>query len=139
MSTYGFHPEALAEYTDAANFYLKHASALIAAAFVAEIETSIANILMNPEVWRVVEAPGIRRHLSTDSHTRFTIDGNRSMTGLPFTRSCICIASRATGSTELRDRSLPSLIPPDELEESDGITHGVDAADFVGVNRGDRD
>jgi len=33
MRTYGFHPEALAEYHDAANFYLEQASPFIAAAF----------------------------------------------------------------------------------------------------------
>jgi len=63
MGTYGFHPEALAEYHDATNFYFEQASPLIAASFVAEVETSIAKILRNPETWRVVEAPGIRRYL----------------------------------------------------------------------------
>jgi toxin ParE1/3/4 len=63
MRTYGFHPEALAEYHDAANFYLERASPLIAASFLAEVETSVLNILGNPATWRVVEAPGIRRYL----------------------------------------------------------------------------
>jgi toxin ParE1/3/4 len=63
MATYGFHPEALAEYSEAANFYLEHASALIAASFIAEVEMSISNVLVNPETWRVVEAPSIRRYL----------------------------------------------------------------------------
>ena len=63
MGTYGFHPEALAEYDEAAKFYLEHASVLIAASFVAEVETSIAKILLKPEIWRAVEAPGIRRYL----------------------------------------------------------------------------
>jgi|SRR6267143_1856522 len=62
MVTYGFHPEALAEYSEAASFYLKHASALIAASFVAEVETSISKVLANPEMLRVVEAPGVRRY-----------------------------------------------------------------------------
>jgi plasmid stabilization system protein ParE len=63
MRTYGFHPEAIAEYQDAANFYLERASPLIAASFVAELETSISKILLNPETWPVAEAPLIRRHL----------------------------------------------------------------------------
>jgi plasmid stabilization system protein ParE len=63
MRTYGFHPEALAEYHDAANFYLEQASPLIAASFLAEVETSVLKILGNPETWRVVEAQGIRRYL----------------------------------------------------------------------------
>lgn len=63
MRTYGFHPEALAEYHDAANFYLEQASPLIAASFLAEVETSVLKILGNPETWRVVEPPGIRRYL----------------------------------------------------------------------------
>jgi toxin ParE1/3/4 len=63
MVTYGFHPEALAEYSEAANFYLEHASALIAASFVAEVEMSISKVLVDPEIRRVIEAPGIRRYL----------------------------------------------------------------------------
>jgi toxin ParE1/3/4 len=63
MRTYGFHPEAVAEYQDAANFYLEHASPLVAASFVAEIETSISKVLLNPETWPVAEAPAIRRYL----------------------------------------------------------------------------
>lgn len=63
MATYGFHPEALAEYDDAANFYFDHASPLIAASFITEVETSISRVLVNPKTWRVVDAPGIRRYL----------------------------------------------------------------------------
>lgn len=63
MRTYGFHPEAFAEYQEAANFYLEHVSLLVAASFVAEVETSISEVLLNPETWRVVEAPAIRRYL----------------------------------------------------------------------------
>lgn len=62
MATYGFHPEALAEYHDALSFYLE-ASPLIAASFFAEVETSILKLLVNPEMWRVIEVPGIRRYL----------------------------------------------------------------------------
>src|SRR5436305_12747483 len=30
-------------------------------------------------------------------------------------------------------------IAPHQFEETQGIPHGIDAADFVGINRGDRD
>ena len=63
MRSYGFHPEALTEYQDAVRFYFRDASPLVAAAFVAEVESSIANVLSQPETWRVVEAPQIRRYL----------------------------------------------------------------------------
>jgi plasmid stabilization system protein ParE len=63
MATYGFHPEALAEYHDAASYLLERTSPLIAAAFIAEVETAISRVLVNPETWRVVETPNIRRYL----------------------------------------------------------------------------
>jgi toxin ParE1/3/4 len=43
--------------------YLEHASPIVAAAFIAEIEAGIKRILDDPEMWRVVAEPGIRRHL----------------------------------------------------------------------------
>ena len=63
MATYGFHPEALAEYQEAAGFYLERASALLAASFVWEVEKAISEIVASPETWRVIEDPGIRRYL----------------------------------------------------------------------------
>jgi plasmid stabilization system protein ParE len=42
---------------------LEQASPLIAASFVAEIEESVAKILVNPNIWRVVDPPDIRRYL----------------------------------------------------------------------------
>lgn len=63
MRTYGFHPEAAAEYQVAVNFYLDRASPLIAASFVAEVESSISKVLSNPDMWPVAEAPTIRRYL----------------------------------------------------------------------------
>jgi toxin ParE1/3/4 len=63
MASYGFHPEALAEYYDAANYYLEHASSIITAAFIAEVEAAISKVLANPQTWRVVDAPNIRRCL----------------------------------------------------------------------------
>jgi plasmid stabilization system protein ParE len=102
MRTYGFHPEALAEYHDAANFYLEQASPLIAASFLAEVETSVLKILGNPETWRVVEAPGIWRYLIHRFPMRFIIDGNRNITEWPYTRSCTCAANRGIGKIESR-------------------------------------
>jgi toxin ParE1/3/4 len=63
MATYGFHPEAFAEYKEAANFYLERTSALIAASFVSEVETAISKVLANPQTWRVIETPEVRRYL----------------------------------------------------------------------------
>ena len=63
MATYGFHPEALAEYQEAADFYLERTSRLIAASFVAEVETAISKVLASPDIWRVIETPGVRRYL----------------------------------------------------------------------------
>jgi toxin ParE1/3/4 len=64
MPSYGFHPEALSEYSEAAQYYLEHAPPIVAAAFIAEIEAAIKRILDAPTTWRVIEEPGIRRHLS---------------------------------------------------------------------------
>lgn len=38
MASYGFHSEAAEEYLVATQYYLDHASPLLAAAFVAEVE-----------------------------------------------------------------------------------------------------
>src|SRR5213082_3083255 len=49
-----------------------------------------------------------------------------------------------TGATR-QTRALPTItglqfpISPHQFEETQGIPHGIDAADFVGINRGDRD
>jgi hypothetical protein len=40
MASYGFHPGAAEEYLAATQYYLEHVSPLIAAAFVAEVESS---------------------------------------------------------------------------------------------------
>ena len=36
-------------------------------------------------------------------------------------------------------RPLQFPIPPHQFEETDGVAHGMDAADFVGVDGGDGD
>ena len=44
MPSYGFHSEAAKEYFSATQYYLDHASPLVAAAFVAEVEAAIQGI-----------------------------------------------------------------------------------------------
>ena len=63
MPSYGFHADALGEYSDATFYYLENASSLVAAGFVAEVEAAISTILASPETWRIAEEPEIRRYL----------------------------------------------------------------------------
>jgi len=63
MPSYSFHSEAAAEYLAATRYYLDHASPLVAAAFVAEIEAAIQTLLKSPTIWPVIEEPQIRRYL----------------------------------------------------------------------------
>lgn len=60
--SYSFHPEALAEYSAAAEYYLRMVSAEVAEAFVATIEGSVADIITSPTRWRVVESE-VRRYV----------------------------------------------------------------------------
>jgi plasmid stabilization system protein ParE len=48
MVSYGFHSEAADEYLAATRYYLDHASPLVAAAFLAEIEGAIQTLLASP-------------------------------------------------------------------------------------------
>ena len=61
--SYGFHPEALFEYAEAANYYLGAASPRVADGFVAAVESAVATLVAAPVRWRVVEAPEIRRYV----------------------------------------------------------------------------
>jgi len=63
MASYGFHSEAAEEYLVATQYYLDHASPLVAAAFVAEVEAAIQTLLASPTTWAVIEEPQIRRYL----------------------------------------------------------------------------
>ncbi len=63
MPSYGFHSEAAEEYLAATQYYLDHASPLVAAAFVAEVEEAIQTLLASPTTWAVIEEPQIRRYL----------------------------------------------------------------------------
>ena len=61
MATCGFHPEALLEYAEATDYYLREAPPGVAEAFIATVESAISSILAAPGRWRVVDEPGIRR------------------------------------------------------------------------------
>src|SRR5260370_9178180 len=63
MARYGFHTEACEEYLAGTRYYLDHASPLVAAAFVAEVEAAIQTLLASPTTWAVIEEPEIRRYL----------------------------------------------------------------------------
>jgi plasmid stabilization system protein ParE len=63
MASYGFHSEAADEYLAATRYYLDHASTLVAAAFVAEVEDAIKTLLASPTTWPAIEEPRIRRYL----------------------------------------------------------------------------
>lgn len=63
MADYGFHPDALLEYAEATNYYLREAPPEVAERFVAVVESAIASLLSAPDRWRVVEEPGIRRYV----------------------------------------------------------------------------
>ena len=62
-TSYGFHPEALFEYAEATHYYLQVASPDVAEAFVTTVESAIVSILENPDRYRVVEPPEIRRYV----------------------------------------------------------------------------
>ena len=63
MASYGFHTEPADEYLAATRYYVDHASPLVAAAFVAEIEAAVQTLLASPKTWPVVDGPQIRRYL----------------------------------------------------------------------------
>jgi len=65
MPSYGFHCEGAEEYLAATQYYLDHASPLVAAALVAEVEAAIQTVLASPTRWAVIEEPQIRRYLLT--------------------------------------------------------------------------
>jgi toxin ParE1/3/4 len=63
MVEYAFHPDALLEYAEATNYYLRQASHTIAKRFVALIESAVKAIVAAPDRWPLVEEPGIRRYV----------------------------------------------------------------------------
>ena len=61
MPSYRFDTEAAEEYFESTRYYLNHASPLIAAAFVSEVEKAIRTLVASPTLWPVVDVPKIRR------------------------------------------------------------------------------
>ncbi len=62
-ASYGFHPEALFEYTEATHYYLREASWQVAEGFVEAVESAASALASHPDRWRVVEKPEIRRYV----------------------------------------------------------------------------
>ena len=63
-AAYQFDPAARAEYHDAIRFYATEADdPTVARRFVAAVESALAAICAAPEMWRVAEAPDIRRYV----------------------------------------------------------------------------
>jgi len=58
---YIYHPEALAEYADAALYY-EERTARLGAGFTVEVESAIQSILQAPDRWRCIEED-VRRYL----------------------------------------------------------------------------
>lgn len=65
MARHGFHPKAVEEYLAATQYYIEHATPLIAAAFVAEVEGAVKTLGRAPMQWPIIEDPEIRRYLLT--------------------------------------------------------------------------
>jgi len=83
MPIYGFHSEAAEEYLAATQYYLVHASPLVAAAFVGEVEAAIQTLLASPTTWAVIE----RRYVVTYSRgflIQFIIVGSQTEIAFPF-------------------------------------------------------
>ncbi len=56
-----FHPDALFEHEEAAEYYLKGVSTEVALRFVEEVEAAISAIVEEPERLRIAGAPDMRR------------------------------------------------------------------------------
>ena len=63
MANYGFHPDALLGYAEATTYYVQKRPGSVAEEFVAAVESAVRSIVEAPDRWRVVEEPGIRRHV----------------------------------------------------------------------------
>ena len=81
MASYGFHSEAAEEYLTATQYYIEHASPLIATVFVAEVEAAVEALRRSPMRWPVIEEPQIRRYLLSrfpySVYYRWEADHNR--------------------------------------------------------------
>lgn len=63
MAGFAFHPEALLEYADATTYYLREGSPTVADRFLVAVEEAVASIVAAPDLWRIVDEPGIRRYV----------------------------------------------------------------------------
>jgi plasmid stabilization system protein ParE len=63
MAEFGFHPDALLEYAEAASYYTREASPQIAESFIAAVDAAIRAIVAAPTRWRVVDEPDVRRYV----------------------------------------------------------------------------
>lgn len=54
-----FHPDALSEYDEAAEYHFRKASAEVALRFIDEVEATILEIVQEPSRWRLVDEPNI--------------------------------------------------------------------------------
>jgi toxin ParE1/3/4 len=63
--SHAFHPEALFEYAEAAEHYLRDASPHVAERFATTVETAVATVVAAPTRWPVTEEPEIRRFVFT--------------------------------------------------------------------------
>ncbi len=59
--SHAFHPEALYEYAEAADYYLREVSPRVAEKFVTAVEAAVATVVAAPARWSVVEEPEVRR------------------------------------------------------------------------------
>lgn len=96
-----FHPEALAEFRAAAEYYEKQQAGL-GNRFVNAVDVAAARIAEAPESWRIVE-DDIRRCLTKvfPYAVLYSIEPTTSS----LLRSCTAAANRATGATGLSRRS----------------------------------
>lgn len=63
-AAFQFEPAARAEYHDAIRYYATEADdPSVAPRFVAAVESAVAAIRAAPEMWRVIEAPDVRRYV----------------------------------------------------------------------------
>jgi plasmid stabilization system protein ParE len=62
-ASYGFHPEALFEYAEATDYFLREASVRVADSFISSVESAVATLVAAPARWRIVEEPEIRRYV----------------------------------------------------------------------------
>ena len=100
MPAYGFHPEALLEFAEAAQYYLREAPPGVAEAFITAVESAVDCVLAAPTQWRIVEEPAFVGISSAAFPSFYTIIGKQNKGALPSTPSCIADANQATGDIE---------------------------------------